>query len=99
MLIVTKIGSDRTIDGYVVHGPPQPLSTFQSLAHASRFQARIQESLLTYQERWGSHSASFAGDGRLVFKTIFPDGTPSSVLLDPVWTLVDAERIEKEHNM
>jgi DNA-binding winged helix-turn-helix (wHTH) protein len=91
MLIVTDIDANGIATGYVVHGPPQPSSHIQSAPNFSRFQARIADGLLSYSDTTGDHSAAFTNRNQIMFRTLFRDGTPGSVLLEPVWTLATAE--------
>jgi DNA-binding winged helix-turn-helix (wHTH) protein len=92
MLIVTDVDRDGTAAGYMVNGPPQPGSFIQSPPHSSPFKARISGASLSYSDMTGAHVASLTAQNRIEFKLTFRGGGVGEVALDPVWTLVEAER-------
>ena len=92
MLIVTDVDRDGTAAGYMVHGPSQPKSFYQSPPHSKPFKARISGASLSYSDMTGAHVALLTAQNRIEFTQTFRDGSPGEVALDPVWTLVEAER-------
>jgi DNA-binding winged helix-turn-helix (wHTH) protein len=98
MLIVTYVDRDGAAEGYVVDGPPQPGSYVQSTASAKPFKAQISGRSLLYGTAKRQRSASLTMENRIEFKLSRQDGTSGVVSLDPVWILVDAERVaERVH--
>jgi DNA-binding winged helix-turn-helix (wHTH) protein len=94
MLIVTHINSDGTAEGYTVDGPPQPKSLVQDTAIARTLKAQISTNTLFYSGRHGDIAATLTPQDRIEFKLTYRDGRVGVVSLDPVWTLVTAERTE-----
>ena len=92
MLIVTHIDREGLAVGYAVDGPPQPLSHVQGPAGFNPFRARISGASLSYGDEHNLRMISFTPENRAVFHKRWPDGFAASVALEPVWTLVDAER-------
>jgi hypothetical protein len=92
MLIVTHVDRDGTAEGYIAAGPPQPKSHVQSPAYTSPFKARISGDFLSYGDGGGEYVASLTVQNRIEFKLKRRDGTSGVVSLDPVWTLLEAER-------
>jgi hypothetical protein len=68
------------------------MSFFQTAAHSRPFKARISGDSLSYSEAAGEHVASLTPQGGIEFKLTLRDGWVGVVVLDPVWTLVAAER-------
>jgi hypothetical protein len=92
MLIVTDVDRDGTAAGYMVNGPSQPNSFYQSPPHSKPFKARISGASLSYSDMSGAHVASLTAQNRIELALTFRDGSVGEVALDPVWTLVEAER-------
>ena len=99
MLIVTHVDQEGFAVGYAVDGPPQPLSHIQSPAGFNHFRARISGASLSYGGEHDQRVISFTAENRVVFRKEWRDGFAGSVSLDPVWTLVEAERAAGAHDM
>ena len=99
MLIVTHVDGEGFAVGYAVDGPPQPLSHIQSPAGFNPFRARISGASLSYGGEYDPRVISFTPENRVVFHKQWRDGFAGSVSLDPVWTLVEAERAAGAHDM
>jgi DNA-binding winged helix-turn-helix (wHTH) protein len=92
MLIVTNVDREGIAAGYFVNGPSQPMSFFHTAAHSSSFKARISGDSLSYSGAAGEHLASLTTQGGIELKLTLRDGRVGVVVLNPVWTLVEAER-------
>jgi DNA-binding winged helix-turn-helix (wHTH) protein len=92
MLIVAHVEREGLAGGWAVRGPPSPNSRIQNAAEANPFTAYIADGRLTYRNPRGAYEVWFAPQGGIVFKQTYVTGDMTMVALDPVWTLVDAER-------
>jgi DNA-binding winged helix-turn-helix (wHTH) protein len=92
MLIVTEVNRDGIALGYGVNGPPQPRARLQKPAGPFPFTAHILGDLLSFDGAAGQHVASLTRDNRVELILTYRDGHRAVVSLDPVWTLVEAER-------
>jgi DNA-binding winged helix-turn-helix (wHTH) protein len=92
MLIVTAVDDRGAAEGYEVHAPAQPKSPIQSPAHAAPFVAHISGATLHYSSFTGEHEATLTLQNQINFRLTFQKGGIGLVTLDPVWTLVEAER-------
>jgi DNA-binding winged helix-turn-helix (wHTH) protein len=92
MLIVTQVDRDGTAIGYGVSGPPQPMGHVQNPAGPFAIKARISAGSLSWKGNHGQHVASLTEDNRVELRLTYWDDTIGVVSLDPVWTLVEAER-------
>lgn len=92
MFIVTRVEKEGLAGGYTVRGPPAPNSRLQIPAAAVPFTAFISDGILTYSNPRGHYRVWFVGRVGLVFKQTYVTGDMTMVALDPVWTLVAAER-------
>jgi DNA-binding winged helix-turn-helix (wHTH) protein len=92
MFIVTRVEKEGLAGGYTVRGPPAPNSRLQIPAAAVPFTALISDGVLTYSNPRGHYSVWFVDHGGLVFKQTYLTGDITMVALDPIWTLVGAER-------
>jgi DNA-binding winged helix-turn-helix (wHTH) protein len=93
MLIVTSVDADGIAEGYGVNGPPQSNSHIQTPPKHWRLKMRISGDSLSYSDTTGRYVASLTPQNQLTLKATFWDRvTPAWVLLEPVWTLVEAER-------
>jgi DNA-binding winged helix-turn-helix (wHTH) protein len=92
MFIVSHVEKEGLAGGWTVRGPPAPNSRVQSPAEAVPFTALISDNALTYRNRRGDYKVWFAEQGGLVFKQTYVTGDMTMVALDPIWTLVEAER-------
>jgi hypothetical protein len=92
MLIVTHVDRDGTAVGYGVDGPPGQKGHVQGPARSYVFKAHIFGDSLSWEGDRGRPVASFTPEHRVEFQVIYRDGKVGAVSLDPVWTLVEAER-------
>ena len=92
MLIVTHVEKEGLAGGYTVRGPPAPNSRIQNPAEAVPFTAYIERKVLTYSNPRGNYRVWFAGRDSLVFRQTYIDDYVTMVALEPVWTLLVAER-------
>jgi hypothetical protein len=91
MVMVTHVEKDGLAGGYTVRGPAAPNSRIQNPAEAVPFTAMISDNVLTYSNPRGDYRVWFV-DNDLVFKQTYVTGDMTMVALQPVWTLVEAER-------
>lgn len=92
MFIVTHVEKEGLAGGYTVRGPPAPNSRIQNPAEAVTFTAYIAGSMLTYNNPRGSYRVWFSKSNALIFEQTYRSGHTTMVALEPVWTLVEAER-------
>jgi DNA-binding winged helix-turn-helix (wHTH) protein len=92
MLIVTQVDRNGSALGYTVDGPPQPRTPVQTSAGSHVFQARISGDSLLYETEYGRRVATMTSQNRIELQMRWRDGRVGAVSLDPVWTLVEAER-------
>jgi DNA-binding winged helix-turn-helix (wHTH) protein len=90
MLMITS-ARDDVVSGYAVHGPAQPKSRAQTPAHASSFRAQVIGRTFKFNEGADRYIVSFARDSRINIELKFREDTVGWIVLDPVWTLADAE--------
>lgn len=90
MLMITSVRDD-VVSGYVVHGPAQPKSHAQTPAHASSFRAQVLGRAFKFSDGADRYIVSFAARNRINIELKFRDDTVGWIVLDPVWTLADAE--------
>lgn len=98
MVIVTHVESPGLAGGYTVRGPPAPNSRIQNPAEAVPFTAFIADDALTYSNPRGDYKVWFVEHDSLVFKQTYLTGDVTMVALEPVWTLLDAERTAASHS-
>jgi DNA-binding winged helix-turn-helix (wHTH) protein len=91
MLIVTTVTKDGAVTGYTVNGPSQPMSREPGPAYSSPLTGRVSGNTLSHNGK-RPYVASLTEHNRIEFTRTFEDGTPAVVALDPVWSLVEAER-------
>ena len=92
MFILTHVEREGLAGGYTVRGPPAPNSYIQNPAEAVAFTAFIAKNELTFSNPRGSYRVWFVGRNSLVFHQTYVSGYVTMVALEPVWTLLDAER-------
>jgi DNA-binding winged helix-turn-helix (wHTH) protein len=92
MFAVTRVEKAGLAGGYTVRGPPAPNSRLQIPAAAVPFTALISDGVLTYSNPRGHYRVWFSRGGGLVFKQTYVTGDITMVALEPIWTLVGAER-------
>lgn len=90
MLMITSVRDD-VVSGYAVHGPAQPKSHAQTPAHASSFRAQVTGRTFKFNDGADRYIVSFATGNRINIELKFRDDTVGWIVLDPVWTLADAE--------
>ena len=96
MLIVTHVEKEGLAGGWTVRGPPKPNSRIQNPAEAVPFTAYISDHRLTFRNPRGDYDVWFSTQGGIVFKQTYVTGDATMVALDPVWTLLDAERAARK---
>jgi len=92
MFVVAHVEREGLAGGWAVRGPPKPNSRIQNPAEAVPFTAYISGNRLTYRNPRGDYEVWFSEHGGLVFKQTYVTGDMTMVALDPVWTLMEAER-------
>jgi DNA-binding winged helix-turn-helix (wHTH) protein len=93
MFMVTHVEKQGLVGGWTVRGPPAENSRLQNPAEAIPIAAVITGGVLTYANPRGSYRVWFGEQGGLVFEQTYPTGHVTMVALDPVWTLLGAERV------
>jgi hypothetical protein len=93
MLIVTSVAKDGAVSGFSVNGPSQPMSWEPGPSYASPLIGRVSGNTLSHNGK-RPYVASLTAQNRIEFRTAFEDGTPGIIALDPVWTLLEAERLK-----
>jgi hypothetical protein len=91
MLIITQVAG-ASAAGYIVHGPPQPRSAYQSPPHFHAFKAIVAGKSLSFDSLSGKYMASFADNG-IELRLDFREGGLGVAALDPLWTLSGAEKV------
>jgi DNA-binding winged helix-turn-helix (wHTH) protein len=95
MVIVSHVEKEGLAGGYTVRGPPALNSRIQNPAEAVTFTAYIAEGVLAYNNPRGSYRVWFSGGRKsLIFEQTYVTGHTTMVALEPVWTLVEAERAD-----
>lgn len=90
MLMITSVRDD-VVSGYAVHGPAQPKSHAQTPAHASSFRAQVKGSSFLFNDGADRYIVSVVARNRINIELKSRDDTVGWIVLDPVWTLADAE--------
>lgn len=96
MFIVTHVEKEGLAGGYTVRGPPAPNSYLQNPAEAVAFTAYVAKNALTFSNPRGTYRVWFVGRNSLVFQQTYVSGYVTMVALEPVWTLLEAERADKK---
>jgi DNA-binding winged helix-turn-helix (wHTH) protein len=96
MLVITNVEKSGVLSGIAVLGPRQPLSVGKAPAGTTHFKARIYGDSFTYSGAVSERQVTLLEGGRLEFVETWDEisarGLRVRVVLDPVWTLVEAER-------
>jgi DNA-binding winged helix-turn-helix (wHTH) protein len=93
MLIVTSVNADGTADGYAANGPPQTKSHLQSPSRHWPLRMQISGDSITFGDGTGEFEGTLTPQNKMALKVTFRDRVKTGwVLLEPVWTLVTAER-------
>jgi DNA-binding winged helix-turn-helix (wHTH) protein len=92
MLVVTHAEWPGILTGFTVRGPPQALSFLKAPAGVYHFKARVLGNSFRYGGSGGEREVVLTPDNRVEYNEVFSTGVTAHVVLDPVWTLVEAER-------
>ena len=92
MFVVTHVEKQGVAGGWTVRGPPAPNSRLRTPAAALPITAYISDGGLTYSNSQGDYRVWFTANGGLVFRQTYPNRDTTMVALDPVWTLLEAQR-------
>ena len=99
MLIVTSVDADGMADGYAANGPAQPKSHIQSPPRYWPLRMQISGDTISFSETMGQFEGTLTPQNKIALKVTFSDRVKTGwVLLEPVWTLVKAERAEIDRN-
>jgi hypothetical protein len=92
-VIVTDVEKAGIVAGFTIRGPRQPLSVVKSPAGSAHFRAYISGDSFRYSGPASEREVVLTAGNRLEFSEVFTaTGATMRVMLDPVWTLVAAER-------
>jgi DNA-binding winged helix-turn-helix (wHTH) protein len=95
MLIVTSVGADGIADGYAANGPPQNKSQIQSPSRYWPLKMRISGDSILFSDANGQFEGTLTPQNKIALKLTYSDRAKTGwVLLEPIWTLVKAERPE-----
>jgi DNA-binding winged helix-turn-helix (wHTH) protein len=93
MVIITDVEKAGILAGFTIRGPRQPLSVVKSPAGSAHFRAYISGDSFRYSGPASEREVVLTAGNRLEFSEVFTaTGATMRVVLDPVWTLVEAER-------
>lgn len=92
MLVITGAERSGIVTGLTVRGPPRALSLVAKPAGSAHFKARILGVSFRYSGPSSEREIVMTADNRLEFNEAFDTGAIVRVILEPVWTLVEAER-------
>lgn len=92
MLVITGAEPSGILTGFTVRGPPRALSLVGKPAGSSHFKARVLGDSFRYSGSNSEREVLMTADNRLEFNEIYDTGLMVRVILDPAWTLVEAER-------
>jgi len=92
MLVITGAEPSGVLTGLTVRGPPRALSLVGRPAGSAHFKARVLGDSFRYSGAHSEREVLMTADKRLEFNEIFDNGVMVRAILDPVWTLVEAER-------
>jgi DNA-binding winged helix-turn-helix (wHTH) protein len=92
MVVVTDVDRTGSLVGFTVRGPPQAQSVIQSPPGSDAFRARIAGRTFTWGEAGREQVAVLNEQRQLTLTQSLLTGGSATVVLDPVWTLGEAER-------
>ena len=93
MLIVTRVESSSQANGFYVFGPPTPKSFNQNPANYRQFAGTIEGDELSFNTHdGGRYIATFTTGNRLKVFNRIRDGRSTTIVINPLWRLVEAER-------
>jgi hypothetical protein len=98
MTIVVSVNKEGKLFGYHSRGPPMP-NSFQNPATVIAFTAVIAGGSASYKLDESNIELSFVEQGRLLYREMFQTGgrvgSTATAKLNPVWTLLAAEKKAK----
>jgi DNA-binding winged helix-turn-helix (wHTH) protein len=95
MLIVTSVDAGGMADGFAANGPPQTKSHIQSPSRYWPLRMRISGDSIFFSDAHGQFEGTLTPQNKIALKLTYRDGGKTGwVLLEPVWTLVRADRPE-----
>lgn len=94
LIITTSIRKDGRLDGYWLWGPPTPSSLFQYPAGIFRIAGTATDGSLRFNNPsgTGSYRLTLTNTNKMKYVLWSTKGDNDNKVLDPVWTLVGAER-------
>jgi hypothetical protein len=92
MLVITEAEWPGILTGFTVRGPPQPLSLLKAPAGISHFKARVLGNSFRYSGSGSEREVVMTPENRVGYNEVFSTGAKAHVALEPVWTLVEAEK-------
>ena len=93
MLVITDVDKAGIVAGFTARGPRQALSVVKSPAGSAHFKAYISGDSFRYSGPASELEVVLTAGNRLEFSEMFTaTGATMRVVLDPIWTLVEAER-------
>jgi DNA-binding winged helix-turn-helix (wHTH) protein len=97
MLVLTNVEKSGIVTGFAVRGPRQDLSLVAVPAGSSHFKARISGDSFRYSGPSSEREVVLIAGNQLEFKEVFNTGMTVRAVLEPVWTLVEAEHAAGSH--
>jgi len=94
MLVITNAERPGILTGFTVRGPPQALSLNKAPAGVDHFKARVLGDSFRYSRSTSELEVAMTQENRVEFKQVFSTGVTVRVVLDPVWTLIEAEKMQ-----
>ncbi len=97
MMILTHVDKDGNTDGYWLSSPPAPKSIVRSPAGFFKIAGTITGDTLRFSNLDGSisYKHTLTSANRMNYIYTLSHGPTGHTVLDPVWTLVEAERLAK----
>jgi hypothetical protein len=97
MLITTRVDKDGRAGGHFAYGPPGPGSFHQGPAGTFRWMGRIAGESLSFTNANGDETFKLtpADGSRMSYHYSSAKGQSVSLILDPVWTLLDGDNLPK----
>jgi hypothetical protein len=91
MLVITDVEKSGIVTGFTVRGPREALSLVKDPAGSSFFKAYISGDTFRYSGPASEREVVLAIGNKLEYSEVFTSGATVRVVLDPVWTLAQAE--------
>jgi hypothetical protein len=93
MLIVTSVDAKGMADGYAANGPAQPKSHSQGPPRYWPLRMQISGDTVFFSDTTGQFEGTLTPQNKIALKVTFSDRVKTGwVLLEPIWTLEQAER-------